>query len=69
MKFNVRVTREGAAFRAECLERDWAATGASERAALDALRARVTDHYTRARAVAPPEAAPTVEVELIVVSR
>lgn len=69
MKLLVRVAKEEGGVRVSCVERDWSAVGETEPAALEALRARVLDYYTRARAVAPPEAPPDVTVELVVVGR
>lgn len=69
MKLLVRVSREEGSVRVTCVDREWSAVGDSEEAALEALRARAVDYYTRGRAVAPPETCPVVTIELEVTER
>jgi hypothetical protein len=64
MKYTYRLTKDSEGVTATCSEMPVSATGASESAAIAALRAAIYDHLTHVEAVAPPSSVPVPSVQL-----
>lgn len=64
MKYTYRLTKDSEGVTARCREMPVSVTGASETAAIAALRAAIYDHLTHVEAVAPPSSVPVPSIQL-----